>query len=187
MDFNWGNSLVRLGRKMSEQVKIPLNKQRIKNIALGLGILAILILMLSWWISENQDWVDPLVFQVAGLVIAVILILTGANASKKIKSTTAGLVFDENGITDNSSSISLGLIKWKDIIEIKAEEDRLLLIVVKKPEAYINQASNSAIKRLLSHNLTHYKTPVVIDSKYLEGTFTELFERSKEEIKKYKR
>jgi hypothetical protein len=79
-----------------------------------------------------------------------------------------GLVIDENGIYDNSSAVSVGLILWNDIDSIKLvyaiekrKSSRFLLINVHNPEEYFDR-SNRFKKMLLNLNTKLYGTPLTI-------------------------
>jgi hypothetical protein len=88
-----------------------------------------------------------------------------------------GLIIDEQGITDNSSFSSVGLIEWKDIKGIrtvKFQRTKALLIDTNKPKKYINKAESSFKKRLLNSNKRIYGTPLYITSLILNIGFNDL-------------
>lgn len=181
-----GRSRRFLVRRMSEAVFIGINRKRARVTAFSLGALAILLLMLMWWIADNQDFTNPMVFKVSGVVLAILVLFVGANAAKKASDSKGGLTIDESGIRDASSSIGLGLIRWEDVKEIRSDNANMLIIDVKRQKHYLNSASNSAIRRLLEHNIKHYKTPIVIDTGYLTSSAGEIEEVLIAQWKKHK-
>ena len=75
-----------------------------------------------------------------------------------------GLILDENGIYDNSSFVSVGLILWKDIESIRIEKiksTKTLIVNIYNPEKYIDR-SNRFKKVLLNLNTKLYGTPLTI-------------------------
>ncbi|MDA6071095.1 hypothetical protein NJT12_15880 [Flavobacterium sp. AC] len=95
---------------------------------------------------------------------------------KKMFDNKPGLIINEKGITDNSNSSSIGLIKWSDITEIslgRVMSTQFLLIKVSNPEDYIQKA-NQMKKLLLKQNLKTYGTPITITSVGLQCSFEDL-------------
>jgi hypothetical protein len=88
------------------------------------------------------------------------------------------VIINEEGIFDNSSYASVGMIKWEDIISIKHStvmSQKLLFIKIKNPDDYIN--SQSIIKKmLLKINLKIYDTPIILSSNALNCNFNKLEE-----------
>jgi len=172
---------------MNDSVFIGLNRGKAKRTSILMGILAIGSLIVFWWLADVQKFTEPWVFKLIGGVLAGIFVLTGGAAAKKLTEKNAGILIDENGVTDATSSIAIGLIKWADIKEISSDASGMLILNVRKPESYIKNASNSAIKRLLEHNKKMYKTPVVIDTSYVEYTIEEVETQIVEMKKKLKK
>jgi hypothetical protein len=88
------------------------------------------------------------------------------------------LIITENGIIDNSTYSSVGMIKWEDIILIKSTKvktTKFLLIYVKNSEKYIN--SKQRIKKMmLKGNFNLFGTPITITSNSLNCNFSKLEE-----------
>ncbi len=116
---------------------------------------------------------DPKVIGIAGILFFG---ATGIFAVKKLFDKKPGLIIDQNCITDQSSGVSLGLIRWSDITEIKVEQimsTRLLLIHVCDAGQYLNNV-NRTKRRMLQANMKMYGTPIAISSVALKCNFTEL-------------
>lgn len=97
------------------------------------------------------------------------------------------LIIDLNGITDNSSNLSVGLIKWTDITDIRSDNDnstKFLYIFVKNLEKYIQKKKFT--RRLMRMNLNMTGTPLYISSITLKCSFKELERIVFKEFDRYK-
>lgn len=95
---------------------------------------------------------------------------------RKLFDKRIGLIIDENGITDNTNAVSVGLINWTDITEIKTEQVRstkFLLIFISNPDKYLNRVG--ALQRKFMHaNMLMYGTPLSLSSNTLKYNFADL-------------
>lgn len=79
---------------------------------------------------------------------------------------------------DNSSGVSGGEILWVDIENIKVIEihrQKIILVLVKNPQEYIDKQSKSFKRKLMKLNYDMYGTPLSIASNGLKISFDELF------------
>ncbi len=162
---------------MAEEVFIPIDRKKMILMTALYSILGIGAFLVTYYLGENQDWVSPTVFKVASIVVLLFFMVLAGTFAKNVKSTIAGLTINRKGIDDQSNSISSGLIHWKDIkgiSKVKTPATKYILVMVKKPQKYIDNAKNSAIKRLLNHNLANYKTPIVINVTALQTSLDDL-------------
>lgn len=161
---------------MKEQF-FSVNKKRLRVIGIVYAAAALVIFMGGFLLAQNlSDGLSITLKIIAGLV-ALFMIITGGSALQKLGDKNAGLTLNKEGITDNATTISLGFIAWKNISKIEInEKEKLILVLVKKPAELISQAKNKAVKQLLKQNMTLYKTPVIIEAKYLSCSFEQLKE-----------
>ncbi|MBL7900140.1 MAG: hypothetical protein JNJ99_16515 [Crocinitomicaceae bacterium] len=160
---------------MSKQIHIPINKFRLKLTGLVYAIIALAVFLGFFLMAEKSSETISLVLKITGGVIAVVLLFTGASALKLLNDKSAGIWIDANGITDKSSSISVGLINWKIISSLESnKKEKMMLIHVKKNDDILKSASNKAIRQLLERNIAIYKTPVILEIKYLKCSFEDL-------------
>lgn len=85
----------------------------------------------------------------------------------------------KNGINDNSSGASVGLINWEDISGISTSEiasTKFILIETTNPDKYINRAKNGLAKRAMKANAKMYGTPISISSNTLKIKHNALFD-----------
>jgi hypothetical protein len=75
-----------------------------------------------------------------------------------------GLVINDEGITDSSSALSLGFIKWQSIKEARVEkkDGRWLLLIYLKERAKYMKDENDYITRILQANIKNYDCEVVV-------------------------
>lgn len=148
---------------MNSEIKIPLNKSKIRLYVLGSIVFVIGGYFMLW--------------DIMGVAAIVFFGATGIYGSIKLFDTKAGLRIDANGITDNTSAISIGLVEWKDISDIRTKQvmsTRFLFIDTNNPEKYIEKAKNIAQKRLIQVNVNKYETPIALTSNSLSCSFQEL-------------
>lgn len=141
------------------------------------AVLGLLSFSLVYYGGMRFTAVSHTVFKVIALVILLFFAVVAGTFAKSVKNKDAGLHISNKGINDESSSISYGLIPWKDIDDIskfKSASAKYMLIHVKKHKKYLDAAKNNAIRRLLNQNITHYKTPVVINVATLKTNMDEL-------------
>ena len=106
---------------------------------------------------------------------------------QKLKSSALGLIIDKQGITDNSSALSVGLIAWSDIENISVIEmyrQKLIMIEVNNPEEYIARQPNSMKRKMMEMNYKTYHTPISITSNILQIKFDELLQKLTEDLEK---
>lgn len=108
---------------------------------------------------------SPETVRIMGVLGIVLFGAAGVFGIKKLFDKKVGLIIDENGITDNSSALSIGLIEWKDIngIELtQVNSIKFLRIGFKNPEKYISKAKNGIKAKLMKINMNMYGSPIYI-------------------------
>ncbi|MCG9792662.1 STM3941 family protein [Flavobacterium algicola] len=119
---------------------------------------------------------SPELVRIVGIIASLLFTILGIYGIIKLFDKTVGLTVDENGITDNTNASSVGLIKWSEITEIKAEKvmsTKFLLIFTKNPNKFLEK--KSGIKRkILQGNMKMYGTPISITSTTLKYKFDDL-------------
>ncbi|MBI3133116.1 MAG: hypothetical protein HYZ14_00430 [Bacteroidetes bacterium] len=157
---------------------IPIKKSRLRLTGILYAFLALVSLagffMLADQVSDN--W--ALALKITGGVLAVLFVLTGAGALKSLNDKNAGLHINTQGFADHSTSIGVGQVSWKNVRSLEVDEkEKLIRVILKNPADVIKSAQNKAIRQLLERNNQIYKTPVILESKYLDCSFSELAEK----------
>lgn len=170
---------------MSDSVHIPLNKRRL-TIQIALFVVAGLGGMIGFFALAESTSLNPLIWQAMGVALCFFAIIAAGSKAKKRSDKNGGLIINKDGITDNSSDLSLGFIPWKSIQQIDEElclKNEYLIIGVRKPGEFVKKAKNSAIKRLLEQNIRNFDTPVVIEPNTLKASLEELLDIIKDKRK----
>lgn len=167
-------------------IHIGINRKRLKLIGFGYIVLALAVFVGFYFFSLQTENTWSLVLKITGGVIAVFLVITAASALQKLNDSNAGITINTDGINDKSTTISVGMISWKSIQSLEPiDHDKMILVFVKKPDDIIKNSKNRAIKQLLERNKTIFKTPVVIESTYLNCSFEELRTNLMEQYKRF--
>lgn len=166
---------------MKERIEIPLSKTKLAFLLIA----AIIFVVFSVWFIVNPETFVNNVFQdvalvrIVGIVGAAFFGLGMVVIGKKVVEDKAGLIIDDQGITDNSNAASVGLIEWADITkirEISIATNKMLMLDTNQPEKYINRAKNGLIKRTMQTNHKMYGSPLSIAPSSLKINFKELKE-----------
>ena len=169
------------------KIEIPLSKTKLLLVT-GASILFIVLgYFLFATIADQQTERSPTFVKGVGIAGILIFGVIGIYGVKKLFDKTIGLTIDENGIFDNTNALSVGLIRWTDIIRIEAAQvssSKFLLIHVKNPEKYIE--NTKGVKRILmgDNNRTH-GTPLTITSNTLKCKFSDLEKLINDKFKEY--
>jgi hypothetical protein len=94
----------------------------------------------------------------------------------KLFDRAPGLVFDHEGIIDNSSGAVAGRVSWSEIRDIKAmtiSGQRFLAFMVRDPERYLGKG-NIVSRVFVKLNYKRYGTPIFIASHSLKTNFVDL-------------
>jgi hypothetical protein len=98
--------------------------------------------------------------------------------------TKPGLIISKDGITDFSNIASVGFVPWSDITAIKEEanefKQKLIVIMVKNPDAYIHKPSRMRASRQAQH--MQFGSPIVVSASTLEYDTQELVSILKDRI-----
>ncbi|PQL93359.1 STM3941 family protein [Apibacter adventoris] len=105
----------------------------------------------------------------------------------KLFNKKPGLVINSDGIIFHASANTLGLIKWKDVTDIKTYKfynQNYILIMVKNPKEYLNKFKHVK-KFLYKRNLNNNGTPIFLSSAGLQCNSKEMEKLLKEEFNRY--
>ncbi|WP_431160940.1 STM3941 family protein [Flagellimonas beolgyonensis] len=178
---------------MNNRIEIPLSKKKIALLLLG----SIAFVVCGIWIATNPERfipnifriTDPEIIRIGGIVGILFFGATGIYGIKKLSDNKVGLIIDSDGITDNTNALSIGLIEWNDITEIRTKQvmyTKFLLIDITNPEKYIGKAKNGMQAKLMKANMNMYETPLSITSNTLKYDFGELEKLIQTEFKRKK-
>nr|WP_298923590.1 STM3941 family protein [uncultured Allomuricauda sp.] len=177
---------------MKDNIEIPLSRIKLVLIILGCAMFLALsvFILLNAENMQTRKAENPFIMR----AIAVIAILFfGAiliSVFKKLFQNRMGMIISDKGIWDNSNGVSIGLIEWQDIQNIRKSQvmlTKFLLIDVKNPEKYLNNASSKFKASIMRRNMQTYGTPISISSgglkwgfRKIESTIIREFKRQKQ-------
>lgn len=159
-----------------ETIEIPLSKTKLFLTITGSVLFVVMGVYLFTTVANQQTRFNPGLVKGTGLAGIIFFGATGIFGIKKLFDRKPGMVIDEYGIIDNSSSIGAGFIKWQDITGIRTERvmsSSFLLIFVKDPSSLLDRKTGLK-RKLMKANLDMYGTPVAITSNTLKYSFANL-------------
>ncbi|MDR0682640.1 MAG: hypothetical protein LBG15_12470 [Dysgonamonadaceae bacterium] len=164
-----------------KNIEIPLRKTKIFLMLLGsiVFVVAGIFFMINPAKYVSVLWRSPVFIFVGGFVSVLFFGFTGFSIIKKLLQTRTGLTINNEGIIDNSSGVSAGMIFWEDIENIdvfKVLNQKFIRIVVKNPNEYINRQTSSITRKMMAANHKKYGSPVQIPANTLKINFDELYE-----------
>lgn len=154
------------------EVIIPISKN--KSLLAFLG--CIVFVLLGGWIIKSEAVFFPLNWIIGGASVGFFG-LGSIFILKNFFQQEPGLVINNEGITDNSSAVSVGFIPWEEITRIGSTEvfsQKFVLIFVDDPEKYLNRPSSEISRKAAKSNYNNYGTPITISANSLKINFKKL-------------
>ena len=161
------------------QIEIPLSKKKLLLlVAVSVGF----ILIGFWFVIDppkisNPYFGDPTLLLMLGIISILFFGLCAVYIVRKLPENRPGLIIDSNGLTDNSSGVSAGLILWNDIQDISVIEihrQKIIMLQVKNPQDYIDRQKSGFKRKMMQMNFNIYGTPLSITSNSLNIEFNDL-------------
>lgn len=174
-----------------EQIEIPLSKTKMLLTLLG----SIMFVGLGLWFLINPTKINNPIFDnpttifIVGLVSIIFFGLAAVTIFRKFSDKKAGLIINREGIIDNSSGVSAGLISWTDIQEIKVSQvmnQKFLMIIVRNPQDYLDKVTNALKRNAMKINYKTYGSPISISSNALQANFDDLYKLLVEKMNEYR-
>ncbi len=171
-----------------QPIEIKLNKGKLKMMLVA----SIIFFIIAVWVivgTSAAKSFNPFFAKVTGLFGVVFFGAAFVFVWKKVNDNKPGLVIDETGVLDNSSGVSAGLIPWSDITDVKFEKvfnQSFLMLIVRNPNAYIEQQQNVIKKKAMQMNFKNYGSPISIPASTLNYNFDELRQILIEKLSAYK-
>jgi hypothetical protein len=174
-----------------EQIEIPLSKTKMMLTFFG----SLLFVGLGLWFLTNPPksthWLfgNPTVIFITGIASVIFFGLVAVTIFRKFSDKKPGLIINKQGITDNSSGVSAGLIPWTDIQEITISQvmnQKFLMFIVKNPEFYLDKVTNPLKRNAMKMNYKTYGSPISISANALQTNFDDLHKLLIEKMNEYK-
>ena len=174
-----------------EQIEIPLSKTKMILTFLG----SLMFVGLGIWFLTNppksNHWLfgNPTLIRIEGIASVIFFGLVAVIIFRKFSDKKPGLIINRQGIFDNSSGVSAGLIPWTDIQEIKISQvmsQKFLMFIVRNPEYYLEKVTNPLKKNAMKMNYKTYGSPISISSNALQTNFDDLHKLLIDKMNEYK-
>lgn len=174
-----------------EQIEIPLSKTKMMMTFFG----SLLFVGLGLWFLINppksNHWLfgNPTVIFIAGIASVLFFGLVAVTIFRKFSDKKPGLIINKQGITDNSSGVSAGLIPWTDIQEITISQvmnQKFLMFIVRNPEFYLDKVTNPLKRNAMKMNYKTYGSPISVSANALQTNFDDLHKLLIEKMNEYK-
>lgn len=156
-----------------EQIVIPLSRPKQLR---GLAFVALMTAGLCALLTLDLPEENVIIFRTIIILGILLMVAVGIFSSLKLFDKKAGLIIDENGITDNTNNLSIGLIEWKDIVVVgnyQIMNTSQVLLFTNVPDKYINKAKSSK-QRLMRMNQKTTGTPLILNATMLQCTYKEM-------------
>lgn len=174
-----------------DQIEIPLSKTKMFLTLIGaLAFVGIGFWFLIYPPKVNVPFLgNPITIFITGLASVLFFGLVAVVVFRKLSDKKAGLIINREGILDNSSGVSAGLVLWTDIEKIevrKVVNQKFLMVMVKNPEDYIRIVTNPLKRKGIQINYKSYGSPIFISANSLQTNFDKLYDVLIEKMKEYK-
>ena len=167
---------------------------KVKTLLILLGALAFVVLGV-WFLTLDTQAIEAqrkfnspvLVYGIGGVAIAFFG-ACGIFAVKKLFDSSPGLVLNRQGLTDNSSAISVGFVPWSEVSRIEEhqiQKQRFISIFVDNPDKYMN-AGNVLQRKARQANLKMCGTPISISSNALKMKYDDLYSVIEDYLSRYR-
>ncbi len=164
-----------------DRIEIFTSKKKSVLVLIG----SIVFVGLGIWFFLNADSFtggrirDP--FLIRGIGIASVLFFgLGIYAGiKRLIRSELALIIDPIGLNVNPEKSPTEFIKWNEILgfdEINIKGTRILIIMVKDPEVWIEKEKNALKRQVMQFNLNNYNSPFNIAAAGLKITSNKLKE-----------
>lgn len=153
-------------------------------------VLAIMFVVLGVWlltldpqrIENARRFNSPVLIYGTAIAAIVFFGLCGIVGVRKLFDNSPGLILTAEGIYDNSSGVSGGLIPWREVVgisEYQIQRQKFVSILVQDPEKYVKRGN--ALKRMTNRaNIKMCGTPINISANALKISYAELLQSIQE-------
>jgi hypothetical protein len=174
--------------ELKQDIVIPISKQKLILLTIGALIFVGLGIL---FVTNPEKYTspimrDPTFIFISGVASFLFFGLCAPFIFKKLWDKSPGLKITDQGILDNSSGVSAGQIYWEDIEDIsvlKIHRQKLIMLQVKNPQAYIDKQTSGFKQKMMALNYKMYGTPLSITSNGLKISFDELLSILTEKLK----
>lgn len=159
-------------------IQIKLSKGKL----LSFSLLALIFVALGIWlflkpVDSNQLITNPYIIKAVGILSIAVFGFMGIFIIRKMGDNSPGLLINDEGLTINTNGFGSDKVLWSDITgfkELTVSGQKLLTVVVKNPDDYINKHRNPLVKKAMTANYNLYGSPISITANSLQINFNAL-------------
>lgn len=160
----------------TEIFKIPFNKKKLIKITLFLLLFFLGGILATIYPPTFDRLVISKIFGALVVKICYYLITIGSTALFgyfiiqrffKITRNEIGFAIDKQGFIDYSAEVKVGLVLWKDVVEI-IYDPMGIYVYVRNPEEYIAKQKSTFKQDMMKHHLEKSETFIIIRAEGLD-------------------
>lgn len=166
-------------------VEISLNKKKLILFLTSALLFVVIGLFLIVGGSGNKN---AMLLLIAGIISALFFGLIAVIVTVKLFDNKAGLIIDDEGIKDNSSGLSAGLIPWREIIDIRMIQvgtQRFIMVDIADPEGFLKSIPGVIKRKAMDWNFKNYGSPIAITANTLSIQLNTLYEMLRRKLRSY--
>ncbi len=163
--------------------RLEIYSSKKKSFLLLIG--SLLFVALGIWLLLEADNLTgwranyPIFTRGIGLVSILFFGLGVCISSKRLFKSELALIISSEGINVTPKKSLSDFIKWEDIEkfeEIKIQSTRIVIIVVKNPQYWLDKETSAFRRKLMQFNLNNYNSPFNISATGLDISLDKLIE-----------
>ena len=124
--------------------------------------------------------------RVSGYFFIIISLIRSFYSVKRLTTSKPGFLIDPEGLHDYSGAFSVSPILWCDVTKIRIIKNfwqKMIVIDVNDPQAYINKQKNGFNKISMSLNHIFFGSPFCINASEFNISLNDLFEEIDRNLK----
>ena len=173
--------------------RVEIYTSKKKSVLLLLCSLA--FVALGVWLFVDAEYLvsgrnqHPVIVRAIGFASVLFFGLGIVISIKRLIKSEVALTMDVVGLNINPKKAANQFIKWNDILgfeEVKIHSTRIVIIIVKNPENWIDLETNLVRKKLMQFNVNNYGSPFNLSAVGLDISFKALCELLNEYLQKYR-
>lgn len=159
-----------------KSIEIPFSKWKLLLAVAATSLFVVLGVFLLFVWSEETGATNSLAKKITGGILILFFGAVSSVGFVKLFSRKSALLINDEGIFDNTTASSFGLIKWENVTGFKIEEmmsRKFLVIEVNNGEEMIEK-SKGMVRKTMKMNFSMYLTPYAIPSTVINYKLEEL-------------
>jgi hypothetical protein len=179
---------------MSNTDTIEIPRKKIGSLMMVIGSALAMIFIFDYVVNPN-NYESPIYAVFYGLLYGAAALFSIVFFGKKLLIKTPGLIINSAGIVCNIDLAEIGVIAWSDISSIQEKivkismlnKDRVMVVLLKNTETYIQRQPHTAKQTLMRNQLQQFGSPIIIRPADLKINYHTLKQMLDEKMKVHKK